>query len=217
MRASVPESSEEIARISALRATNFLRRERLPAVPGGPAAGYEKSATCMSHFFSAARSSAGLRPGVRPRDGVWRCRLYIIMYSRAAESKGPWRTVPRHACHSPLPPETRAEKPAHTGRRFAKRGWSRDIHVARRFAEGVAHTGCRFIKTALRHACRAARPRCGQSPVFRLGAAIIRLSAGRKAALARAFRKTVGRALGRFVQAETIFTAPRSCGSFPPK
>lgn len=77
------------------------------------------------------------------------------MYSRAAESKGPWRTVPRHACHSPLPPETRAEKPAHTGRRFAKRGWSRDIHVARRFAEGVAHTGCRFIKTVLRHACRA--------------------------------------------------------------
>ena len=39
---------------------------------------------------------------VRPQDGVSQCRLYIIMYSRAVESKALWKTVPRHTCRAPF-------------------------------------------------------------------------------------------------------------------
>lgn len=39
---------------------------------------------------------------VRPQDGVSQCRLYIIMYSRAAGSEAPWKTIPRHTCRAPF-------------------------------------------------------------------------------------------------------------------
>ena len=39
---------------------------------------------------------------VRPQDGASQCRLYIIMYSWAAESKAPWKTIPRHTCRAPF-------------------------------------------------------------------------------------------------------------------
>ena len=55
--------------------------------------------------ITVPRRAGQLRVRVRLRDGVSQCRLYIIMYSWAAGSEAPWKTVPRHACHSPAPPK----------------------------------------------------------------------------------------------------------------
>lgn len=57
--------------------------------------------------IAAPRRAGQLHVRVRLRDGVSQCRLYIIMYSWAAGSEAPWKTIPRHACHSPAPPEAR--------------------------------------------------------------------------------------------------------------
>lgn len=72
----------------------------VPPVFGAPV---RRSALPVSPLLCRAARDGCAR--VRLRDGVSQCRLYIIMYSWAVESKALWKTVPRHACHSPAPPE----------------------------------------------------------------------------------------------------------------
>ena len=52
--------------------------------------------------ITVPRRAGQLRVRVRLRDGVSQCRLYIIMYSWAAGSEAPWKTVPRHTCRAPF-------------------------------------------------------------------------------------------------------------------
>ena len=52
--------------------------------------------------ITVPRRAGQLRVRVRPQDGVSQCRLYIIMYSWAAGSEAPWKTIPRHVCRAPF-------------------------------------------------------------------------------------------------------------------
>ena len=90
-------ASKGLQRVDALFVDFPYALVGVPPVFGAPVRRY---ALPVSPLLCRAARDGCAR--VRPQDGASLCRLYIIMYSRAAGSEAPWKTIPRHTCRAPF-------------------------------------------------------------------------------------------------------------------